>query len=75
MSIARSGTLGRSFSFFEAFSSSAANAGVSSRRIRRYSPMTPIGPAIRNGTRQPQASRSSVDRKAVMRVTRPAPPM
>ncbi|CAM5591761.1 hypothetical protein SALBM217S_04418 [Streptomyces griseoloalbus] len=35
----------------------------------------PIGPAIRNGTRQPQESRSSVDSSAVIRVTRPAPPM
>ncbi len=35
----------------------------------------PIGPAIRNGIRQPHESRSSEDSSAVISVTRPAPPM
>lgn len=69
--ISRSGTFGRPAS---AFSTSAAKAGVSSSRIRRYRPMMPIGPAIMNGMRQPQDTRSSADSSAVIRVTRPAPP-
>ncbi|MNQ72984.1 hypothetical protein D3C85_877030 [compost metagenome] len=39
----------------------ALNAGVSSRRQRRYKPTMPSGAATRNGTRQPQLPMASAD--------------
>lgn len=41
--------------------------GRSSRRIRRYKPISPKGAAMMNGTRQPQAAIASSDNAALNR--------
>ena len=46
------------------------NAGDSSSLRRMYSPITPRGPAIRNGTRQPQESISASVRRRLLAARR-----
>ncbi len=55
------------------YASSCWKAGVSSSLSRMYRPMMPIGPATKNGMRQPQSVIPSVPRTAVSTVTRPEP--
>lgn len=60
--------------YWAAFSSACClKAGVSSSRSRMYRPISPSGPAIRKGSRQPQCTIPSWPRAAVSTVTMPEP--